>query len=94
MGCAAFLSVAYGLFAYVSVTHGKERTDSREVPQVHAHACSALVSFALVFDIGNLIYIVHEFEVPYSLNFQSLYASTSVVLHAVRAGTTDSNSKT
>ena len=76
MGCAAFLSVAYGLFAYVSVTHGKESADSREVPLVHAHACSALISLALVFDVGFYIYTVLEFEVPFSLNSQSLHAGT------------------
>ena len=69
--------MAYGLFAYVSATHGKESADSREVPQVHAHACSALISLALVFDVGFYIYLRPEFEVPFSLNSQSLYVGTT-----------------
>jgi len=47
-GAAAFLGVAYGLFAFVRVTHGKESSDSRNLPRVHAHACVFVFARACV----------------------------------------------
>lgn len=55
VGAAAFLGVAYGLFAFVRVTHGKESSDSRHLPRVHAHVCRVMASLLLVLDLG--IYI-------------------------------------
>ena len=56
VGAAALLGVAYGLFAYVRVTHGKESADSRGLPRVHAHACRVMASLVLVLDLGFYIY--------------------------------------
>ena len=63
VGAAAFLGVAYGLFAFVRVTHGKESTDSRGLPRVHAHVCRVTASLVLVLDLGFYIYFAYEFEV-------------------------------
>ena len=52
VGTAAFLGVAYGLFAYIRVTHGKESSDSRNLPRVHAHACRVASSLVLILDLG------------------------------------------
>ena len=57
VGAAAFLGVAYGLFAFVRVTHGKESSDSRDVPRVHAHACRVISSLVLICDLGYFIYL-------------------------------------
>ena len=59
VGAAAFLGVTYGLFAFISVTHGKESSDSRDLPRVHAHACRVVSSLVLILDLGFYIYITH-----------------------------------
>ena len=59
VGAAAFLGVAYGLFAFVRVTHGKESSDSRDVPRVQAHACSVAASLVLVLDLGFFMCLAH-----------------------------------
>ena len=87
VGAAAFLGVAYGLFAYVRVTHGKESSDSRNLPRVHAHACRVMASLLLILDLGFYLYNTHKFEVLLILNSQSLYASTWGPPGCVDAGT-------
>ena len=75
-GSAAFLGVAYSLFAYVRAAHGKERGDLRAVPLPQPFISRVAVSLVLVADLGRLAYACRQFEVLCSLNSQSLYAGT------------------
>lgn len=54
-GAAAFLGVAYRLFAYVRVVHGKESVDSRALPSALPYARAVMASLSLVLDIGRFI---------------------------------------
>ena len=54
-GAAAFLGVAYRLFAYVRVAHGKESGDSRAQPAALPYVRIVVASLTLVLDMGYLI---------------------------------------
>jgi len=54
-GAAAFLGVAYRLFAYVRVAHGKESGDSRAQPAALPYVRIVVASLMLVLDLGYLI---------------------------------------
>jgi len=54
-GAAAFLGVAYRLFTYVSVAHGKESADSRAQPAALPYVRIVIVSLMLVLDMGYFI---------------------------------------
>jgi len=55
VGVSAFLGVAYRLFAYVRVTHGKESGDTRAVPAALPYVGVVAASLALVLDLGYFI---------------------------------------
>ena len=55
-GSAAFLGVAYSLFAYVRAAHGKERGDLRAVPLPQPFISRVTASLVLVADLGRLAY--------------------------------------
>ena len=55
LGAAAFLGVAYSLFAYVGVTHGKEREGARAEPAPFQFVRAVIASLALPLDIGLII---------------------------------------
>ena len=54
-GAAAFLGVAYRLFAYVRVAHGKERADVRAQPAALPYVRIVVVSLIIVLDIGYIL---------------------------------------
>jgi len=54
-GAAAFLGVAYRLFAYIRVVHGKERGDSRAQPAALPYVSMVVASLMLVLDMGYYI---------------------------------------
>jgi len=49
------LGVAYSLFAYVGVTHGKEREGARAEPAPFQFVRAVIASLALPLDIGLII---------------------------------------
>lgn len=55
LGAAAFLGVAYRLFAYVSVTHGKEREGSRAEPAPYQFVRAVTARLVLPLDIGLMV---------------------------------------
>ena len=72
-GVSAFLGVAYRLFAYVSVAHGKEGGSRRAAPAALPYVRVGAAALGLALDIGYLIYLNNQFEVQLFLNSQSLY---------------------
>ena len=58
-GAAAFLGVAYRLFAYVRVAHGKESGDSRAQPAALPYLRVVVASLMLVLDMGYFILFIY-----------------------------------
>lgn len=55
VGAAAFAGVVYGLFAYVSVTHGKERPAVGVPPAPYPTVGSVAVLLLISIDLGYFI---------------------------------------